>query len=453
MTYDVIVIGGGASGEAAASLGAELGGKVALVERDLVGGECGFWACMPSKSLLDSASRRALGAEYSWNRASERRDWMISREEIDYPSDATHVKPLVDAGVELVRGEARVTGNGKLEVRLNGEKSKSLESRNLIISTGSEPFIPPLEGLNEAGFWTSRQATSTRKLPSSVVILGGGPIGVELAQVYVRFDCKVVLVEHNPRILPRDHPRSSEALAVRLQEEGVEIKVGAKAERVERGGAGRVVHLSDGSRVEGAELIVAVGRKARDLRELGVDEAGVQLDDRGLPSPDARMKVSNGVYVSGDAAGGLQFTHIADYEGRVAVRNALGVDYEADLTAVPRTTFTDPETAAVGSTIEEAHEKGIDAFEITQDFATTARGYTIEGSNGHITAVVDREKGLLAGVFAACPGASELIHEAVLALKHRIPVSALADTIHAFPTGARVFGNLMSDALKQLPKG
>jgi dihydrolipoamide dehydrogenase len=162
------------------------------------------------------------------------------------------------------------------------------------------------------------------------------------------------------------------------------------------------------------------------------------------------MRVGDGVYVSGDAAGGLQFTHVADYEGRVAVRNALGVDYTADLKNVLRTTFTDPETAAVGSTVEEAKEKGTDAFEVTQDFATTARGYTIEGSTGHITAVIDRERGVLAGVFAACPGASELIHESVLALKQGIPVSVLADTIHAFPTGARVFGNLMSDALKQL---
>jgi pyruvate/2-oxoglutarate dehydrogenase complex dihydrolipoamide dehydrogenase (E3) component len=450
VSYDVIVIGGGASGEAAASLGAELGGKVALVERDLVGGECGFWACLPSKSLLDSAGRRALGSEYSWERASDRRDWMISREKIDYPSDASHVKPLADAGVEIVRGEAKVTGKGKLEVRSKGERPKSLEGHSLIISTGSEPFVPPIDGLNDAGFWTSRDATSTRDLPSAVVILGGGPIGVEMAQVYVRFGCRVIVVEHNDRILPRDHPRSSEALASRLKEEGVEMRLGVRAERVERTASGRVIHLSDGSKVEGSEVIVAVGRRPRDLRALGTHEAGIPLDDRGLADPDERMRVGDGVYVSGDAAGGLQFTHVADYEGRVAVRNALGVDYTADLNSVPRTTFTDPETAAVGSTVEEAGEKGTDAFEVTQDFATTARGYTIEGSIGHITAVIDRERGVLAGVFAACPGASELIHESVLALKQGIPVSVLADTIHAFPTGARVFGNLMSDALKQL---
>lgn len=450
MSHDVIVIGGGASGEAASSLGAELGGKVVLVERDLVGGECGFWACMPSKSLLDSASRRALGADYSWNRASARRDWMISREELDYPSDASHVKPLADAGVEILRGTAQITGRGKVEVRSNGQVPKSLEAKSLIVCTGSEPSVPAMEGLKEAGFWTSRDATSTRELPSSVVILGGGPVGVELAQVYARFDCTVILVEHNPRILPRDHPRSSETLAQRLIEEGVEIKLGVSAERVLRGGTGRVVELSDGSAVEGAELIVAVGRRPRDLRKMGIAEAGVELDDHGLASPDERMSAGNGVFVAGDAAGGPQFTHVADYEGRVAVRNALGVDYRSDLSNVPRTTFTDPETAAIGSTVEEVREKGIDAFEVTQDFATTARGYTIEGSGGHVTAVVDREKGLLAGAFAGCPGACEIINEAVLALKQSIPISVLADTIHAFPTGARVFGNLMSEALKQL---
>ena len=446
MSYNLIVIGGGASGEAASSLGAELGGKVVLVEQDLVGGECGFWACIPSKSLLDSAGRRAIGAEYSWERASARRDWNISRENIDYPSDASHVKPLADAGVEIVRGVARVIGMGKVEVRFNGGGPKVLEGRNLIICTGSKPSIPPLEGLEEAGYWTSRQATSTRDLPSSLVILGGGPIGVEMAQVFARFGTKVIVVEHNDRLLARDHPRSSEVLAARLTEEGVDMRLGVRAEKVERGGAGRRVTLSDGSTVEGAEMIVAVGRRARDLTEMGVEEAGVKLDDRGLAAPDDRMMIGDGVFVAGDAAGGLQFTHIADYEGRVAARNAMGVDYHADLTAVPRTTFTDPETSAVGLTVEEAQEQGIDAFEVTQDFATTARGYTIEGSVGHVTAVVDRERKILVGAFAAGPGASEIIHEAVLALKLKIPIEALADTIHAFPTAARVFANLLADA-------
>jgi len=211
MDYDVIVIGAGAGGEAAGNLGGELGGRVAVVERDLVGGECGFWACMPSKSLLDTAARHAAGTKgFDWQHASDRRDYMISREGIDYPNDAGHVAALEASGAEVIRGEARIVGKGRVEVRLNGGGApRTLEASNLIVSSGSVPFVPPLEGLEEAGYWTNREATALRDLPSSIVVLGGGPIGVELAQVYIRFGVKTVLVESNDRLLPRDHPLSS----------------------------------------------------------------------------------------------------------------------------------------------------------------------------------------------------------------------------------------------------
>jgi len=452
MDYDVIVIGAGAGGEAAGNLGGELGGRVAVVERDLVGGECGFWACMPSKSLLDTAARHAAGTKgFDWQHASDRRDYMISREGIDYPNDAGHVAALESAGAEVIRGEARIVGKGRVEVRLNGGGApRTLEASNLIVSSGSVPFVPPLEGLEEAGYWTNREATALRDLPSSIVVLGGGPIGVELAQVYIRFGVKTVLVESNDRLLPRDHPLSSEHVERQLREERLDIRTGVKAMRVRTGGAGRIVELSDGSSVEGAELLVAVGRRPSDLRAMGIEEAGVELDERGGAKPDDRMRVADGVFVAGDAAGGLQFTHIADYEGRVAVRTALGQDARSDLSAVPRCTYCDPEVGAVGMTVPEAQAAGIDAFEVTQDFAVTARGYTIEGSHGHITAVVDRERKVLAGAFAACPGAAELIHEAVLAIKVGVPLDVLADTIHGFPTASRVFGNVVADALKEL---
>lgn len=461
MDYDVIVIGAGAAGEAAGSLGAELEGRVAVVERDLVGGLCSFWACMPSKTLLDSAARKALGGDYPWKRASERRDWMISREGIDYPDDSGRVKALESAGAAVIRGTARITGAGQVEVQNGGKKPEMLQARSLILCVGSTPLVPAIDGLHESGYWTSNDGTSFRELPSSIVVMGGGPVGVELAQVYARFGVKTVLVQGGDRILPRDHPRSAEVLADQLRAEGVDVLTGVQATRVRTGGPGRKVELSNGSVIEAAQILLAVGRRPGDLRGLGVEEAGGELNVNGLAQPDSRMRIGENVFVAGDCAGGLQFTHLADYEGRVAVRSALGHDARADLSAVPKTTFTDPETSSVGLSIDEAWYQGMDAFEITQDFATTARGFTIEprrksstaileGSPGHVTAVVDRDRGLLVGAFAACPGAAEFIHEAVLAIKQRIPVSVLADTIHAFPTGGRVFGNLMADALKRL---
>ncbi len=461
MTYDVVVIGAGAGGEAAGTLSAQLERKVAVVERDLVGGLCSFWACLPSKTLLDAAARRAVGAEYPWTRASARRDWMISREGSARSDDSGHVRALEGAGAEVVRGAARVLGSGRVEVRRDGERPRALETEALILAIGSRPVIPSIDGLDEAGYWTSDDATSTRDLPSSLVILGGGVVGTELAQVFARFGSRVTLIQGSDRILPRDHPRSSAAVADQLREEGVDIRTNVTATKVERGGPGRRVTLSDGTVVEGAELLVAAGRRAADLSALGANEAGVTLDDRGRAVPDERMAVSDRVFVAGDCAGGAQFTHVADYEGRIAARAAAGKEVRADLTTIPAVTFTDPETASVGMTVEAARERGIDAFEVTVDFATTARGFTIEprrrsdgaileGSPAHITAVVDRDRGVLVGGFAACPGAGELIHEPAVAIKARVPIDVLADTIHAFPTAARAFGNLMAEAVDRV---
>jgi dihydrolipoamide dehydrogenase len=466
MDYDLVVIGTGAAGEASAYLGAERGGKVAVVENALVGGLCSFWACMPTKTLLDSARRRWEGADYPWERASARRDWMINREEIDSPDDSGHVAGLEGAGVEVIRGTARITGAGSLEVAPLGNGNgggggpRALTTRNVVIAAGSTPFIPPIDGLADAGYWTSNDASSTRELPSSLVVLGGGPVGVEIAQVYARFGVKVSLVE-GTRLLAREHPKSAEIVSAQLEREGIDIRLGGRAVGVKRGGAGRIIELDDGTTVEGAEVLVCAGRRAADLRAIGVEEAGGRLTDRGTADHDERLSIGDGLYVAGDAAGGLQFTHVADYEGRIAAAAAFGGDVKADLTWVPKTTFTEPETGAVGWTVEEAQEQGIDAFEVTQDFAPTARGYTIEppwhsdsaireGSPGHVTVVVDRERKVLVGAFAACPGAAEMVHEGVIAIKAEVPISVLADAIHAFPTGARVFGNLMIEVEKQL---
>ena len=447
---DVIVIGGGPAGEAAAFEATARGGRVTLVERDLVGGECPFWACMPSKTLLNQAARRHGGLDVPWQHASDRRDWMISREGTDYPTDAGHVRNLEAVGARVVKGVARIAGPGRVEVAVPGRGTESLEGRSVIVSAGSTPFVPSIPGLAEAGFWTNRQATSARQLPSRLVVLGGGPVGVELSQVYARFDVPTTLVVGGDRILPRDHPLSSKAVAEQLAEEGVDIRYGPRAESVSVGGAGRIVHLSDGTTAEGAEVLLAVGRRGADLRALGAEEAGATLDDRGVPAVDGQLRAAEGLFVAGDAAGGVQFTHVADYEGLVTGRAATGGSAEADLRSVPKSTFTDPEVGAVGMTVEEAQAAGIDALEVSKDFAKSGKGQTIEGSRGHLTVVVDRERKTLVGAFAACPSGGELIHEATLALRARVPLSVLADTIHAFPTAARVMGGLFQQAAREV---
>ena len=445
----VIVIGGGPAGEAAAYEAASRGASVTLVERDLVGGECPFWACMPSKTLLDAASRRHGGADLPWKHASDRRDWMISREGTDYPSDAGHVRNLEAAGVRVLRGSGRITGKGTVEVR-GGDDVRSVEAGSIIVSAGSAPFIPPIPGLAESGYWTSRDATSTRDLPSSLVVLGGGPVGIELAQVFGRFGVRTTVVEGGDRILSRDHPLSAKAVTEQLQDEGVEVRVGVRATGVTAGGNSRRVDLSDGTTVEAAELLVAVGRRGADLRDLGVEEVGGRVDDRGVPELDAQLRAADGLFVAGDAAGGLQFTHVADYEGLVTARAATGGAEPADLRSVPKVTFTDPEAGAVGMTVEEAREQGVDALEVSKDFAASGRGQTIEGSRGHLTAVVDRDRKVLVGAFAACPCGGELIHEAALAIRAEVPLAVLADTIHAFPSAARVMGGLFLQAARDV---
>jgi pyruvate/2-oxoglutarate dehydrogenase complex dihydrolipoamide dehydrogenase (E3) component len=443
--YDLVVIGAGPAGEAAANVGRKRGASVAVIDRDLFGGACPFWACMPSKSLLHSASIHHAGGDYSWKKASDRRDWMINREEIDYPDDSSHVESLQGIGAETIRGEAQFDGRGRVTVR-TAEGDRQLEAGAVIVAVGSSSRIPEIPGLDEVPFWTNRQATSTRELPESLLILGGGPTGVELAQVYARYGVAVTLVDSNPRILSRDHPRTSATLAEALTGEGVEIRTGTKAVRAfARGGAnGRHrFELSDGTSVERAAVLFAIGR-AYPLDELKLDAIGADISD-GRLHPDARLRIADGVYAAGDPAGPEMHTHVSHYEGEMAARIALGEDVTPDLRPIPRATYTEPETASVGLQVGEARDAGINPEELSQDLAVTSKGYVVD-AKGHVTIVVDRGSSTLVGAFLAGPGVSETIHEAVLAVKQRTPLAVLADTIHAFPTVARAMGALFAKA-------
>jgi pyruvate/2-oxoglutarate dehydrogenase complex dihydrolipoamide dehydrogenase (E3) component len=446
-TYDLVIIGAGEAGQAAAHLARRKGASVAIIDRELFGGSCPFWACMPSKALLHAAAVHHLGGDYPWRRASDFRDWMIVREPpLDWPDDSGHVRDLEAAGAVVIRGEARIDGPRQVVVRTS-DGVRALGARAILVAVGTNSTVPDdIDGLDQIQPWTNREATTTRELPRSLVVLGAGPTGVEMSQVYARYGVPTILVSAHERINPNDHPRSSATLDAALRRDGVDIRTGVRAIRV-RARAGHdgahVVDLSDATNVEGDELLLAVGRAA-PLEGLGLETIGVQLED-GEINADDRLRIAEDVYVAGDPAGPEMHTHLAIYQGEMVARIALGEDVRPDHRAIPHATYTDPQTAGVGLQLDEALHRGHDAFEETADYATTAVGEIAEAA-GHVSIVVDRRERVLLGAFIAAPGAAEAIGEAVLAIKTATPLVVLADTINPFPTAVRVMGGLFAKA-------
>lgn len=444
--FDLVVIGAGAAGEAAAHYARAKGASVAIIDRALFGGSCPFWACMPSKALLHAASVHHAGGDYPWSKASAFRDYMINRTDTDAPDDSSQVRALEDDGATVIRGSAALDGPGRVRI---GERT--IEAGAVVLAIGSVSKMPDLPGLAEAHPWTNVDGTSIRELPRSLAILGGGPTGVELAQVYARYGVPVTLVHPRDRVHDKEHRRSSELLGEALDREGVNLRLNARATRV-RAGEGtdgaHVIELGEGEApVEAHEILVAIGRDL-PLDGLGLETIGVAVDG-GRVKRDERLRIADGVYVAGDIAGPELHTHLGHYTGEAAARIALGDDYTPFLDAIPRATYTDPETASVGLLLEQAQERGIDAAEYTVDIGTSAKGYVVE-AGGHVTIVVDRARRRLVGAFMAGPGVSEAIHECVLAIRADVPLATLADTIHAFPTVARVLGTAFINASRDL---
>lgn len=451
--FDFVIIGAGPAGEAAANKARELGASVAIADRRWFGGSCPFVGCIPSKALLHSAAEHAArGDAYSWQRASERRDYMVNRAmDAEEPDDSSHVQALEEAGAETIRGDARIVDRGQVEIRAN-DGTRTIGARNVIVAVGSSSKVPSLPGIEDVPYWTNVEATLTRRLPDSLVVLGGGPTGAELAQVFARFGVRVTIVQSGDRILPRDHPRNAETVAAALGADGVTIRTGVRAVRA-RAGAGangaHVIDLDDGSSVEGTAILLAVGRDF-PLGGLGLEHYGIDPTERGSLPADGRLRIADGLWLIGDPAGPELHTHQGHYQGELAVRIALGEDVSPDYRALPRATYTDPEAAFVGLTLEQARDAGIDAFELVADFPQSARGYSVEATVGHVTIVVDRASRELVGAAMACPDASAAIHECVLAIRARVPVDMLAETIHAFPSTSRIFNGLFADARRQL---
>lgn len=448
-SFDVIVLGLGVGGEAAAGRLASAGLRVAGIENRLVGGECPYYGCIPTKMMIRAGNALAEARRIPLlsGTAEVTPDWApvarrIREEATDSWNDKVAVDRLVDAGVHFIRGRGRLTGPAEVTV---GDQALQA-SRGIIIATGTAPAVPPIPGLAATPYWTNREAVETETAPESMIVLGGGAIGVELAQVFARFGTAVTVVDSAHQVISREEPEAGALLCEVFAREGIDIRTKVRAEEVSHDGRAFSVRLSDGSILTAQQLLCAAGRTA-DLASIGVAAAGLDPDAR-LLKVDSRLKVAPGIWAIGDITDHGGFTHMAIYHADIAVRDLLGDGGPAaDYRAVPRVTFTDPEIGVVGLTEAQARAANLNVRVGLAEARSSSRGFIHgPGNDGFIKLVADTDRGILVGATTAGPTGGEILSAFSVAIRSATPIETLRDTIWAYPT----FHRGISDALAQL---
>lgn len=440
--YDIIAIGSGSAGGAAAFVAKTAKNKIAIVEefKDKLGGECPNYACVPTKALLKAAQIykavqnadqfgvRAENPGFDFERVADYRDRVVAQ-----LTGPRIEKNLHQAGIDLLWGRAKFISDHELEI--DGRK---YSSKHIVIATGSKEFIPPIDGLAEAGFVTSDQAVRLRQLPASIIIIGAGPIGTEFSQMFSSFGVKVTLLQRNEQILQREDPEIAAVVQKQLKEQGVTVVTQMEIESVRREGEQRIVKIKIGENTveyRAAEVMVATGRRAA-LQDLNLENAGVKVDARGQLELNDYLQTSQAhIWAAGDAAGKWQFTHTAAYEGDLVGRNICHkVDEAVNYDVVPRVTFADPEVASVGITEPEARKRGGDIQVAKFPIGSLGRALIDQDRRGLVKLVVDGKTKQILGGHIVGASAGQLIHEVAIAMKGKLLVTDIARMIHAYPT-------------------